>query len=174
MVHVWILTGTFAAAIVESTVGSQGLYLPCFSICAYYFAATLGWRRSLPALAVVATCLDLALGRGLPVSLLTLPALAPIIRIWQRYGDQRLPLLQAVPGLMVGTVAAATAVLFLRLPGAVLDLPGARANLALLVYGALGGMLLTPLICSQLDRLARLLAFPRYQRFKRRAQGGAP
>jgi len=162
MFYVWLCMSVFGGIVLELAFGFEGLIVPVFASCSFYFLVLCGWRLSFPFLAVCGSLLDLAFGRHFPVQLFVLAALVPMSSGWRRHGDCVHWVLQAIPGFLVGLVSGSLTLLLVRFPGAVLDWGFVWRNVWLLFQFSIGGGLCFPVVSCVLDRLALRFDFPRY------------
>lgn len=168
---VWILVCSLLAVGIELVAGSHGVVLPLFAAVAFCLLVAQGARRALPVLILVGAVLDLAYGRPLPAQAVLLVLLAGVADAWRRHGDCRHPLLQFVPGLAVGTLAAVVLVVLVCLPGgASLGWPVLAHYGWIAVQAVIGGTVLTPLVMALLDGGGKRLGLPLYARARNRQE----
>ena len=168
MTTIWLLCCTFLAVVGEVIAGGYGVVLPVFPVVAFYFTVVLGWRPTVAWLLVMGSVLDLALGRGVPVSLVALPGIQAFAMFWRRHGDCRRRGPQAVAGFMAGLISGGLTLALVVLPGARWNAGLAGEGLGLLGEAALGGALLLPLLCVALDAAADHMVFYSYQQVRDR------
>lgn len=166
MMTIWLLCCTFLALVGEVVAGDYGVVLPLFATAVFYFTVVLGWRRTSGWFLVFGSVLDLAFGRGVPVSLVALPGVQAFAMFWRRHGDCRRWGAQAVAGLAVGLISGGVALVLLVLPGARWSAGLAGEVLCILGEASLGGALLLPLLCIALDAAADHLVFDSYQQVR--------
>ena len=164
MIWVWLCLCTFCAAVLEAILGNSGVPAPLVAIVTFYFTVLLGWKPVFIPAVVAGTLLDLLLSRAFPTALMLLPGVMALALFWRQHGDCKAVSAQALPGALVGAIVGVGRLVLEAWAAE----PWCRGlvfrSLWLLFLFVLVSLALTPALFKGLDRLAKGLDLPLYQK----------
>jgi len=159
---VWVTTWCLIATLAEIVAGNHGVVVPFLAAVGFYFTTIYGWRRTICAVLLFATLVDVALMRSFPAAGFAVLATLPLATFWRIHGDCRWPVWQVGPGAAVGVVYAVVVVLAKSIvTGRWVE--GEWLMDALVVGEALAAAaIVLPLCCRVLDWAAAGVELPLY------------